>query len=91
MDLSIAITEAQRLHRRLISHIEDSDDAGVDKITPDYDRAVNAILAYHPRSMSEFKLKANFILSDLFDEYEDDQQINLYCDILKREIDDLIS
>lgn len=90
MDLSTAITEAQRLHRLLISFIEDSNDAGVDEIMPDYDRAVKAILDFHPKSMTEFKLKASFILSDLFDEYEDDQQINLYCDILKKEIQDLM-
>ena len=91
MDLSVSIIEAQKLHTLLISYLEQSDDDRVDESTPDYDRVINAILEYRPRSISEFKLKAGFILSDLFDEYEDDQQINLYCSILKREIDDLMS
>lgn len=91
MDLSPSIKEAQKLHKMLIDGIEKSDDARVDEVMPAYDKAVKEILAFSPRSILEFKLKASFILNDLLDEYEDDEQINLYCQILKSEIDDLLT
>lgn len=90
MDLLSAIKKARELHRLLIGSIEKADDSRVDEIMPEYDRLVKDILAFHPRSIPEFKLKAGFILNDLLDEYEDDQQINLYCKILKDEIDGLL-
>jgi hypothetical protein len=86
MDLGVAIKEARETFSLLSNSIEKCDDERVDSMMSGYDTAIRAILTYSPQSVSEFKLKADFILSDLIDEFEDPHQIAQYCEILKSEI-----
>lgn len=86
MDLSAAITEARETFRLLFAYIEKNDDKHVDSLMSDYDAIIRSILTHTPRDLTEFKIKADFILSELIDEFEDPHQITQYCNIIKDDI-----
>jgi hypothetical protein len=86
MDLSVAIAEARKTFRILFAYIEKNDDKHVDNLMADYDAIIRSILTHTPRDLAEFKIKSNFILSELIDEFEDPHQIVQYCNIIKDDI-----